>query len=151
MKGNDIGVLMMAEKDRIERQAELLDVQLLDVLASVEAVLRHGREIQGQALSVRGVRSPSTNVQRAAAATTIRDRADQMHSDCMRSSKLFSITQRRQTIFGSSTLRSFERSTRMISNEFPLDCAPSSKPCVSTVDASHRPRMIWICRRSTNP
>jgi hypothetical protein len=29
------------------------------------------------------VPSPTTNVQRAAAATTIRDRVDQMHSDCM--------------------------------------------------------------------
>jgi DNA-binding transcriptional LysR family regulator len=67
----------------IDRQAELLDVQLLDVLASVEAVLRHGREIQREALRVRGVPSPTTNVERAAAATTIRDRVDQMHSDCM--------------------------------------------------------------------
>jgi hypothetical protein len=73
---------MMADKERVDEQAELLDVQLLDVLA-IEAVLRHGCEIQREALRVRGVPSPTTNTQSVAAATTIRDRVDQMHSDCM--------------------------------------------------------------------
>ena len=72
----------MAEKDPVDRQAEILDVQLLDVLASVEAVLRHGREIQREALRARGVPSPVTPLQRLTAANSIRTRVDQMQADC---------------------------------------------------------------------
>jgi hypothetical protein len=73
----------MSENDRIEQQAQILDVQLLDVLASVEAVLRHGREIQREAVRVRAAPSPVTTANRLASATTIRDRVDEMHADCM--------------------------------------------------------------------
>jgi hypothetical protein len=72
----------MSDKDPVDRQAELLDVQLLDVLATVEAILRHGREIQREALRVRGVPSPVTHTQRVAAATAVRERVDRMHGDC---------------------------------------------------------------------
>jgi hypothetical protein len=72
----------MSGKDPVDRQAELLDVQLLDVLATVEAVLRHGREIQREALRVRGAPHPVTHTQRIEAVTAIRERVDRMHGDC---------------------------------------------------------------------
>lgn len=72
----------VAEKNPIDRHAEFLDVQLLDVLASVEAVLRDGREIQREALRVRGVPSPVTHRERLTAAGAIRDRIDRMQSEC---------------------------------------------------------------------
>lgn len=72
----------MSEKPPADRQAEVLDVQLLDVLAQVEAVLRHGREIQREALRVRGVPSPVNERQRVAAALAIGKRIDDMHGDC---------------------------------------------------------------------
>jgi hypothetical protein len=73
----------MNERRNAERQAEFVDVQLLDVLAQIEAVLRHGRELQREALRVRGVPSPVDRSQRHASGTAIRDRADQMQADCM--------------------------------------------------------------------
>jgi hypothetical protein len=73
----------MNESRDAERQAEFVDVQLLDVLAQVEAVLRHGREIQREALRVRGVPSRLDRSQRYASGTTIRDRAEQMQTDCV--------------------------------------------------------------------
>jgi hypothetical protein len=72
----------MTAKDPVVRQAELLDVQLLDVLAPVEAVLRHGREIQREALRARGVPAPVAPVQRLASASAIRTRIDSMQTDC---------------------------------------------------------------------
>ena len=72
----------MADKSEIQRHAEMVDVQLLDVLAQVEAVLRHGREIQREALRVRGVPAPVERAQRRDAAAAIRDRVDQLQADC---------------------------------------------------------------------
>lgn len=72
----------MDNKSDADRQAELVDVQLLDVLAQVEAVLRHGREIQREALRFRGVPSPVSERQRRAAGEAILGRIDQMHQDC---------------------------------------------------------------------
>lgn len=72
----------MENKSGSDRQAEILDVQLLDVLAQVEAVLRHGREVQREALRFRGIPSLVDHRRRRAAGTAIRDRIDQMHSDC---------------------------------------------------------------------
>ena len=60
-----------SEHGEVERTAAVLDVQLLDVIAQVEALLRNGREIQREALRVRGVPIASTNVQRTAAAAKI--------------------------------------------------------------------------------
>jgi hypothetical protein len=73
---------MMNDKNPADRQAEVIDVQLLDVLASVESVLRHGREFQREALRARGVPSPVTTAQRVNAATAIRDRVGRMQADC---------------------------------------------------------------------
>ena len=71
----------MDSKPPADRQAEFVDVQLLDVLAQVEAVLRHGREIQREALRVRGVPQPVNADQRRAAGTALRQRVDQMDKD----------------------------------------------------------------------
>jgi hypothetical protein len=65
-----------------ERQSEVLDVQLLDVLAEIEALLRGGREVQREALRVRGVPSPVTPAQRKAAATKIQKRVAEMDAEC---------------------------------------------------------------------
>ena len=73
----------MNDKLGARRQAEIVEVQLLDVLAQVEAVLRHGRELQREALRVRGVPSPADATSRRAASASIRDRVEQMHGDCM--------------------------------------------------------------------
>src|SRR5919204_6217508 len=74
--------LIMESKSPADRQADLVDVQLLDVLAQVEAVLRHGREIQRDALRVRGVPHDLNADQRRAAGTALRRRAEQMDKDC---------------------------------------------------------------------
>jgi hypothetical protein len=73
----------MDETDRVRRTAEVVDVQLLDVLSQVEAVLRHGRELQREALRLRGVPSPVSSAERVAAVTSIRGRVDAMHGDCL--------------------------------------------------------------------
>ena len=72
----------MEPKSPADRHAEFLDVQLLDVLAQVEAVLRHGREIQREALRVRGVPQPVNPEQRLAAGNALRRRVDQMDKEC---------------------------------------------------------------------
>ena len=51
-----------AELERLAqavRESEIFDVQVLDSLAEIEALLRHARELQRNALRVRGVLSPS--------------------------------------------------------------------------------------------
>jgi hypothetical protein len=73
---------METNEAQAKRQSELLDVQLLDVLAQVEAVLRHGREVQREALRVRGVPSPVNPQERRAAGTAVRQRVDQMDKEC---------------------------------------------------------------------
>jgi hypothetical protein len=73
---------METNEGQAKRQSELLDVQLLDVLAQVEAVLRNGREVQREALRVRGVPSPVSPKERRAAGTAVRQRVDQMDKDC---------------------------------------------------------------------
>jgi hypothetical protein len=73
---------METNEARAKRQSELLDVQLLDVLAQVEAVLRHGREVQREALRVRDVPSPVNPQERRAAGTAVRQRVDQMDKEC---------------------------------------------------------------------
>jgi hypothetical protein len=51
-----------------EQAAALLDVQLLDVLAAIEALLREARELQRQSLCVRGIPAPTSAAQRRRAA-----------------------------------------------------------------------------------
>jgi hypothetical protein len=72
----------MPDKNPVDRHAELLEVQLLDVLATVESVLRHGREVQHEALRACGVPSPVTSAQKRTSATAIRERVNEMKSDC---------------------------------------------------------------------
>jgi hypothetical protein len=73
---------METNEAEAKRQSELLDVQLLDVLAQVEAVLRHGREVQREALRVRGVPPPVSPKERIASGIAVRRRVDQMEQDC---------------------------------------------------------------------
>jgi hypothetical protein len=72
----------LTSKSSVDRQAEIVDVQLLDVLAQVESVLRHGREIQREALRVRGVPAPVSDRDRRSAGTAIRKRVDEMQTVC---------------------------------------------------------------------
>jgi len=61
-----------------EHAAALFDVQLLDVLAVIEALLREARELQRQALRVRGIPSPTTATQRRRSAEQMRKSARDM-------------------------------------------------------------------------
>ena len=73
----------MSDHERAgDRESEVLDVELLDVLAQIEALLRHGREIQREALRVRGVPHSVTTAQRQAAAAEIQRRISEMRKEC---------------------------------------------------------------------
>jgi hypothetical protein len=65
-----------------ERQSEVLDVQLLDVFAQVEALLRLGREVQREALRVRGLPVPVSPSQRKAAGRVICKHLEDMTTEC---------------------------------------------------------------------
>jgi hypothetical protein len=64
------------------RVSEQLDVQLLDVLAQVEALLRHGREIQRAALAVRGVPEAISAERRQRAGASINAQIQEMREGC---------------------------------------------------------------------
>lgn len=64
------------------RQPELLDVELLDVFAQIEAMLRCGREVQREALRVRGLPDPVSASQRLEAARSIRTHLTDMTEQC---------------------------------------------------------------------
>src|SRR5829696_5774802 len=64
--------------DSADRQAEILDVQLLDVFAQIEALMRSGREIQREALRLRGVPSRVGADERQDAGHVIRERLARM-------------------------------------------------------------------------
>jgi hypothetical protein len=64
-----------------ERQSQILDVQLLDVLAQIEALLRGGRDVQRAALRVRQVAGNSAT-QRRAAANKVKKHVAQMKKEC---------------------------------------------------------------------
>jgi hypothetical protein len=64
------------------RQSELLDVELLDVFAQIEAMLRCGREVQRAALRVRGLPDPVSDSQRLEAARTIRVHLNNITEQC---------------------------------------------------------------------
>jgi len=60
-------------QDAADQQASLVDVELLDVLAQIEALLRSGRELQRELLRIRGVpRSSPTPKQRKQSASRVR-------------------------------------------------------------------------------
>ena len=65
----------------ISRNAELLDVQLLDAFAQIECLLRSGREIQREALRVRGAPDGGSRTQRLAAAAKIPKIIAEMEQD----------------------------------------------------------------------
>lgn len=64
------------------KQSELLDVELLDVFAEIEAMLRCGREVQRDALRVRGLPTPTSAAQRLDAARSIRKHLANMTEQC---------------------------------------------------------------------
>ena len=64
------------------KQSEILDVELLDVLAEIEALLRGGREVQRDALRVRGLPDPVSPAQRLAAARSIQQHLADMLEQC---------------------------------------------------------------------
>ena len=65
-----------------DRHSEMLDVQLLDVFAQIETLLRLGREVQREALRVRGLPQPVTAAQRKEAGKSICQRLDEMTAEC---------------------------------------------------------------------
>jgi hypothetical protein len=67
---------------KAERQSETLDVQLLDVFAQIEALLRSGREVQREALRVRGLPHTVSPAQRRAAGQAIHERLRDMAGEC---------------------------------------------------------------------
>ena len=72
----------MAKRTRSpEVQSQMFDVQLLDLFAEVEAILRGGRELQRDALRLRGV-APANSAQRRAATRRIQKGCGQMRKEC---------------------------------------------------------------------
>jgi hypothetical protein len=67
---------------RAYKQSELLDVELLDVFAEIEAMLRCGREVQRDALRIRGLPTPVSASQRLDAARSIRRHLADMTQQC---------------------------------------------------------------------
>jgi hypothetical protein len=67
---------------KADRQSELLDVQLLDAFAEIEALLRAGREVQRHALRVRGLPVPVSAGEREDAGHEIVRYLKQMGDDC---------------------------------------------------------------------
>lgn len=65
-----------------DRHSELLDVELLDAFAQIEALLRCGREVQREALRVRGLPVPVSVTDRLAAGRAIREHLDDMTAKC---------------------------------------------------------------------
>jgi hypothetical protein len=65
----------------LDERTGALDVQVLDVLAQVESLLRGAREIQRQVLRVRGVPRPGSMAQRRAAAAVLKKTAGRMLDD----------------------------------------------------------------------
>lgn len=64
------------------KQSELLDVELLDAFAQIEALLRGGREVQREALRVRGLPDPVSPSQRVAAGRLICVHLNDMTDQC---------------------------------------------------------------------
>jgi hypothetical protein len=72
----------MAKRTRSpEAQSQMFDVRLLDLLGEVEAILRGGRDLQRDALRLRGV-APTNSAQRRAATRRMQKRVGQMQKEC---------------------------------------------------------------------
>jgi hypothetical protein len=65
----------------VDRQSEIVDVQLLDVLAQIEALLRNGREVQRESLRLRGVPNAGGRGNRRDAAERLRKLVAAMLAD----------------------------------------------------------------------
>ena len=65
----------------LDQRTGALDVQVLDVLAQVESMLRGARDIQRHILRVRGVPRAASLAQRRAAAIAVRKAVDKMMQD----------------------------------------------------------------------
>jgi hypothetical protein len=70
------------EEGLVRRESEMLDVQLLDVLAQIEALLRSAREIQRSALQLRGAMGPVSASSRQATASDICEKVKEMVAEC---------------------------------------------------------------------
>ena len=75
----------MANDDHlvVQQLSEQLDVQLLDVMAQIEALLRRGRGIQRAALAVSGVPDPVSPEQRRQAGITVVEHIEEMRLECL--------------------------------------------------------------------
>jgi len=62
--------------------SEVLDVQLLDVFAQLETILRAGRQIQREALRARGVPSPVSRSTQRASVRKIHQLLSHMSKEC---------------------------------------------------------------------
>jgi hypothetical protein len=80
--------MKLREHLEIDKQTGVLDVHVLDVLAQVESLLRHAREIQRQILNVRGVPKKQAAARRRAAASEVRKLAGQMSDETVALSKI---------------------------------------------------------------
>jgi len=80
MKDNG-GPSRRSTRPDVNQRAALVDVQLLDLLAEVEALLRKAREVQREILRVRGEPQATTDGQRLSAAAKIAKIADAMWND----------------------------------------------------------------------
>jgi hypothetical protein len=78
------------ERTNADRTSEVLDVQLLDVFAQIEALLRLGREVQREALRVRGLPVPVSASQRRLAGEAIYHHLTEMTSECRTLSEVLS-------------------------------------------------------------
>jgi hypothetical protein len=78
----------------LDQRTGALDVQVLDVLAQVESLLRGAREIQRQILRVRGVPRPGSSERRRAAATAVQHAAEKMRHDSRTLSEVLEDLQR---------------------------------------------------------
>ena len=65
----------------LDQRTGALNVQVLDVLAQVESMLRGARDIQRHILRVRGVPRAASLAQRRAAAIAVRKSVDKMMQD----------------------------------------------------------------------
>jgi hypothetical protein len=88
------GAMKLREHLEIDKQTGVLDVHVLDVLAQIESLLRHAREIQRQILTVRGVPKKRGAAQRRAAASEVRERARRMADETAALSKILRELQR---------------------------------------------------------
>ena len=70
-----------SEHGHVETDSAGFGLQLLDVIAQIEALLRNGRKIRREALRVRGVPVATNNTQRTPAAAKIEKIARVMAND----------------------------------------------------------------------